>query len=428
MLKREIRRWDLVLLMINSIIGAGIFGLPATIAGQSGIYSIPAIFACGLVVFIIALCFAEVASRFTRTGGPYLYTLSAFGKIPAVTIGWILLITRLATYAAQINLLVSYLGFFHPVLALPFAKQTAITVITIGLSYITYRGVKTSTFTNNLLAIAKLLPLFLFIIIGAFFINPDLFDTSQPLPPLPEFSGSVFVLIFAFTGFEAILVNTGEMQNPARNIPFALMTALLFVAFFYGMIQIVCMGTLPDLANSEYPLSAAASLFMGPAGALLISIGAVLSVGGALNTVMLVGSRVPFAFSQENQLPKFFSFLHPRFRTPVWSLLTFTAVALFVSLTGTFIYAVTISVISKILIFLAVSAALIRFRHLDKGEPTYFRVRHGKILAVLSIIACLWLLVGTKISEIVAVLITIGTGLVIYFIYKLFSPSGKSAG
>jgi amino acid transporter len=346
--------------------------------------------------------------------------------VPAVTVGWILFVTRLATYAAQINLLVSYLGFFHPVLGLTVAKQIAITVITLALSYITYRGVKTSTFTNNLLAIAKLLPLFLFIIVGAFFINPSLFDTSQPLPSMPEFSGSVFVLIFAFTGFEAILVNTGEMQNPERNIPFALMTALLFVALFYGMIQIVCMGTLPGLADSQYPLSAAASLFMGPAGALIISIGAVLSVGGALNTVMLVGSRVPFALSEENQLPKVLSFLHPRFSTPVWSLLIFTAVALFVSLTGTFIYAVTISVISKILIFLAVSASLIRFRHTDRDNTTYFKLRHGILIAGISIAACLWLLMGTKLSEIVAVLITIASGLVFYFIYKYFSPSRKS--
>jgi len=228
-------------------------------------------------------------------------------------------------------------------------------------------------------------------------------------------------LIFAFTGFEAILVNTGEMQNPEKNIPFALMTALLFVAFFYGMIQIVCMGTLPDLAGSEYPLSAAATLFMGPAGALLISIGAVLSVGGALNTVMLVGSRVPFAFSEENQLPKVFSILHPKFKTPVWSLLTFTAIALFVSLTGTFIYAVTISVISKILIFLTVSAALIRFRMTDKGSVNFFRVRYGILLAIISIIACIWLISGTKLQELVAVAITIGTGLFLYFLFRLLS-------
>ena len=122
MLKREIRRWDLVLLFINSIIGAGIFGLPSTIFGLSGIYSIPALFACAFVVFIIALCFAEVASRFDKTGGPYLYTLKAFGEVPAVAVGWTLLITRLTTYAAQINLLVSYLGFFHPALALQIGR------------------------------------------------------------------------------------------------------------------------------------------------------------------------------------------------------------------------------------------------------------------------------------------------------------------
>jgi basic amino acid/polyamine antiporter, APA family len=421
MLKREIRRWDLVLLMINSIVGAGIFGLPSTIFKQSGIYSVPALFACAFVVFIIALCFAEVASRFDKTGGPYLYTLRAFGKIPAVTVGWILFITRLATYAAQINLLVSYLGYFHPLLALPAAKQIAITVITLVLTIITYRGIKTSTFTNNLLAIAKLLPLTVFIVVGAFFINPDLFDLHQTPPPLPEFSGSIFVLIFAFTGFEAILVNTGEMQNPRRNIPFALITAIFFVAVFYGLIQIVSIGTLPGLAESEFPLTEAAQIFMGPIGAILISIGAVLSIGGALNTVMLVGSRLPFAFSEEKQLPQLFSRLHIRFSSPIWSLAAFSGIALIVSLTGTFIYAVAISVISKIMVMVIVCAALIKFRKSDTKETTYFKLRYGKSIAIVTILACLWLLTGSKLSEVAAVLATIAVGLAFYFTYRFFS-------
>jgi basic amino acid/polyamine antiporter, APA family len=421
MLKREIRRWDLVLLMINSIIGAGIFGLPSTIFKQSGIYSVPALFACAFVVFIIALCFAEVASRFDKTGGPYLYTLRAFGKIPAVTVGWILFITRLATYAAQINLLVSYLGYFHPVLALPAAKQIAITLITLTLTIITYRGIKTSTFTNNLLAIAKLLPLTIFIVVGAFFINPDLFDLHQTPPPLPEFSGSIFVLIFAFTGFEAILVNTGEMQNPRRNIPFALITAIFFVAVFYGLIQIVSIGTLPGLAESEFPLTAAAQIFMGPIGATLISIGAVLSIGGALNTVMLVGSRLPFAFSEEKQLPLLFSRLHIRFSSPIWSLAAFSAIALIVSLTGTFIYAVAISVISKIMVMVIVCAALIKFRKSDTKETTYYKLRYGKTIAIVTMIACLWLLSGSKLTEVATVLATIAVGLAFYFTYKIFA-------
>jgi amino acid transporter len=421
MLKRDIRRWDLVLLMINSIVGAGIFGLPSTIFGLSGIYSIPALFACAFVVFIIALCFSEVASRFDKTGGPYLFTLKAFGEIPAVTVGWLLLITRLSTYAAQINLLVSYLGYFHPVLALQLSKYLAITVITLFLTVVTFRGVKSSTFMSNLLAVAKLLPLTIFIIVGAFYINPQLFDLHQAPPAIPKFSSSMFVLIFAFTGFESILVNTGEMQNPKRNIPFALITAIIFVAFFYGLIQIICIGTLPDLADSEFPLTAAAQIFMGPIGATLISIGAVVSIGGALNTVMLVGSRIPFAFSEEKHLPWFFSKLHPKFSTPVWSLLTFSAVALIVSLTGTFVYAVAISVASKIIILLLVCISLIKFRKSDRGETSYYKLRYGYAVALIGIIACIWLLSGSKLSEITAVLITTLAGLIIFFVYKLSS-------
>jgi len=236
----------------------------------------------------------------------------------------------------------------------------------------------------------------------------------------------MFVLIFAFTGFESILVNTGEMQNPKKNIPFALITAIIFVAVFYGLIQIVCIGTLPDLAKSEFPLTAAAQIFMGPAGAALISIGAVVSIGGALNTVMLVGSRIPFAFSEEKQLPGFFTKLHPKFSTPVWSLLAFSVVAMIVSLTGTFVYAVAISVASKIIILLLVCIALIKFRRTDRGESDYFKLRYGYLIAITGIVACLWLLFGSKLSEIAAVLITTFAGLIFFFLYKLSSGRSKT--
>ncbi|MEZ4999947.1 MAG: APC family permease [Bacteroidales bacterium] len=424
MLKREIRRWDLVLLMINSIIGAGIFGLPSSIFGLTGIYSIPALFACAFVVFIIALCFAEVASRFEKTGGPYLYTLKAFGEIPAVAIGWTLLVTRVTTYAAQINLLVSYLGYFNPVLASPGGKATAITVITIFLTIVTYRGVKSSTFVSNLLTVSKLIPLLLFVAVGLFFLKPELFELNQAPPPLPKFSGSVFILIFAFTGFESILVNTGEMQNPGKNIPFALMTAIFFVALLYGLIQVVCIGTLPDLAGSEFPLTAAARIFIGPAGATLVSVGAVVSIGGALSTVMFVGSRMPFAFSEEKQLPQLFSRLHAKFRTPVWSLLSFSVVALAVSLTGSFIYAAALSVAGKIFVLLAVCLAMIRFRRRDGEKTAPFMVRYGYAVAIVAILACIWLLSGSKPSEMLAVVITTVSGLAIVLVYKLAARKG----
>lgn len=420
MLKREIRRWDLVLLLINSIIGAGIFGLPSKIYALSGIYSIAALLVCAVIVLIIVFNFAEVASRFDKTGGPYLYTLAAFGKIPAFVIGWILLITRISTYAALINLLATYLVFFYPPFQGQIWRVAIISGVTLLLTIINFIGVRSSTRVSNGLAIAKVLPLFIFVIVGFFFIDTSLMQPSQSYPSSGEFATSVLVLIFAFTGFESVLVNTGEIQNPAKNIPFALILSILCVAVFYGLIQVVSMGTLPGLATSNTPIADSAQLFMGSGGGLLITIGAVISISGTLNSVMLVGSRVPYALSEENQFPGIFGRLHRKYQTPTLSLLLFSGVALLGSLSGSFLYALSISVISKILIFLAVCGALIKLRR-NKRQPTsYFKLPWGHLFAVGGIFASLWLLLSSKKAELIDVLITTAVGLMLFTLYKLF--------
>lgn len=420
-LKREISRWDLVLLLINSTIGAGIFGLPSKIFNLSGIYSLPALFLCAFIVFILVLNFAEVASRFKKTGGPYLYILKAFGKIPAFTIGWLILITRVSTYAALVNLMVTYLAYFNPVLLEPFYKISLITGITFLFTWVNYLGVRNSTILSNTLAIAKILPLLVFVVVGLFFIDPQLIQLNEAPPNLSDFSSSVLILIFAFTGFEAVLVNTGEVKEPKRNIPFALIVSLSFVAFFYALIQFVSIGTLPGLSNSDKPITDAAELFMGPMGAALIALGAVISIGGTLNAVMLIGSRVPYALSEENQFPKFFSYLHPKNHTPVYALFIFMAVTLVASLTGSFIYAVSISVISKILIFLLVCAAMIKLRRKDEKETSYFKLRYGYFFAITGILASIGLLLSSELSEFMDVVITVLVGLVLYGLYKILS-------
>ena len=419
-LKREIRRWDLVLLLINNIIGAGIFGLPSRIFSLTGFYSIPALFVCAGVVFVLVLNFAEVASRFRRTGGPYLYTLEAFGRWPAFVIGWLILITRLATYAALLNLLITYLGYFSPVWQDSNLYRISIIIgITAMLTLVNYRGVRNSTLLNNSLGVIKLLPLLVFILVGLFFINPDLIQTDHPLPSWSDFSAAVFILVFAFTGFEATLVNTGEVRNPAKDIPFALIVAISFIAVFYGLIQVVSIGTLPGLAGSDKPLTDAAEVFMGPMGAVFITLGAVISISGTLNAVMLVGSRVPYALSAEGQFPSFLSKLHPGYRTPVYSLIIFSGVSLLASLSGSFIYAASISVISKILILLTVCAALIKLRRQEKQERKhYFRLSYGYIWAVIGIVACLWLLFSADLGQLGSVIITTMIGLILYVIYR----------
>jgi len=417
MLKREITKWDLVLLMINTIVGAGIFGLPSKIFSLSGVYSLPALFLCALIVFILVLNFAEVGSRFDKTGGPYLYIYSAFGRIPAFIIGWLMLLTRIAAYAALINLFVTYLSYFDPVFAGPLHRNILMVAITLLLTSVNYIGVKSSTVFNNYFAIAKVLPLLIFVVAGMFYINPDFFDFSQSPPPPPDFSSTVLILIFAFTGFEAVLVNTGEIKDPRKNIPFSLVVSMIFVTVFYAMIQFVSIGTLPGLAASERPITDAAQLFMGSSGGLLITVGALVSIGGAMNAMMLMGSRIPFALSQENQFPKCFSQLHPKFQTPVYSILFFAGVTLIVSLTGSFIYAVSIAVINKVLVFFMVSAAMIKLRRKDKNNTSFFKLPYGFVFAVLGIAASVWLLSGSKIKELFDVLIAITTGIILYAAY-----------
>lgn len=408
--------------MINSTIGAGIFGLPSKIFSLSGIYSLPALFLCALIVFVLVLNFAEVASKFRKTGGPYLYILKAFGKIPAFVIGWLILITRVSTYAALINLMVTYLAYFNPVLNEPAFKFSLIIGITFFFTWVNYLGVRNSTILSNTLAIAKILPLLVFILVGLFFIDPDLIPFDESPPSLSDFSSSVLILIFAFTGFEAVLVNTGEVKEPRRNIPFALIVSLSFVAVFYALIQFVSIGTLPGLSTSEKPITDAAQLFMGSWGASLIALGAIISIGGTLNAVMLIGSRVPYALSEENQFPKFFSYLHPKNHTPVYALFIFTAVTIVASLTGSFIYAVSISVISKILIFLLVCAAMIKLRQKEEKEVKHFKLRHGYLFAITGLLASIGLLLSSKLSEFVDVLLTVIIGIIFYVLYKFFSP------
>ena len=421
MLKREIGRWDLVLLMINSIIGAGIFGLPSKIYALSGIYSIGAIFICAILILVIILNFSEVASQFKKTGGPYLYTYEAFGKFPGYIIGWLALVSRIAAYAALINLMVDYLSFINESFNNQWIRSITIILISALLFTINARGVKNSSRLNNLLGVSKLIPLSLFILVGLFFIDFDLLHFSNSTPTISDLSSTIVFLVFAFTGFEAALINTGEMSNPEKDIPFALILSIIFVAVFYMFIQLVAIGTFPELAGSNKPIADATYFFAGSIGGLIITIGAIISIGGTLNANLLAGSRLPFALSEKAQFPKFFLRTNEKTSIPIVSLVVYSIVTILVSVTGTFIYALSISVISKVLVFMIVSAALIKFRKMNKDAKVGFQLHHGYLSAISGIIICIWLLYASNHSDFIDVMITILVGLFIYLIMKLLT-------
>jgi len=426
MLKRGIRKWDLVFLIINSVIGAGIFGLPAKAFALSGPYSLLAFGVCAVVMLILILVFMEVSSRFDRTGGPYLYVKEAFGDLPAFAVGWVLMLTRLFSYGTLVNLLVIYLAFFSPVFEKEWVRITLIVGITAALATINLLGIKDSTRTTNILTVSKLVPLALFVLVGLFFLDGEAFDFSVA-PPMPDFASTALLLIFAFGGFEAGLVISGEVQNPRKNLPFALLTAALIITLFYLLIQVVSIGTLPGLATSDKPLADAATRIMGYGGGLLISLGAIVSILGTLNVQILSGSRLPFALSEAKQFPGFFSFVHPKFRTPTISVLFFSALCILVAIVWDFMGSLAISVIARLLIYLLVCGALIRLRNKNPDQD-YFKVRYGIPLAIAGMAATIWLLSSTQMQEIQDMALWTILGFVIFGAHKAIASRSTRSG
>jgi basic amino acid/polyamine antiporter, APA family len=390
-LVREVRRWDLVALMINSIIGVGIFGLPSQIYSLTGAYSLFAFVACAAVVLIVAVCYAEVASRFSATGGPYLYAHESFGPLIGFEVGWLAFLARVSTIAFGCNVLVSYAGFFAPAVTTG-AWRIAVMAVVVGLlALANIAGVGRGAKVSDFFTVGKLVPMTLFIAAGLFFIDPQRFALTGA-PSVSSFSLGVSQLIYAFTGFELGSIAAGEAREPQRNMPFAILIAIGVVVVLYILIQVVCIGTVPNLGASQRPLADASRVFLGRAGASIITAGVLTSAIGNLSAIILSGSRLPFAMAEAKQLPRIFATVHPKFHTPQTAILTTAGLGLLLGWSGTFRYTLSIGAITKLATFIASSAALIILRRRKAAPEAIFRVAGGPVLAVIAMLLCVWLL------------------------------------
>ena len=419
-LVRGIRRWDLVAITINGIIGAGIFGLPSKVYALIGTYSLIAFVACALVVALIILCFAEVGSRFDETGGPYLYAREAFQPAVAFEIGWLFWLVRITAFAANCNLLINYLSFFWTSAASPLWRASIIVLVVIVLAIINLLGIRQAAIVSNLFTVGKLVPIIIFIAAGLFLLNPQAY-TFGPTPSTGDFSKSVLLLVYAFTGFEMATIPAGEIRDPQRSLPRALLIAILVVVTLYIFIQVVCVGTLPGLGQSQKPLADAGSQFLGAAGGAIISAGAVISITGNLNILLLSGSRLPFAMAEQKQLPAFVGTVHRRFFTPYVAILITAGVMLFLTLKSSFLEALTISAIARLVTYGSTCLALLVFRAREDVPAALFRLPSGKVIATLSMLLIVWLLLHITLLEARAAAIAGAAGLVIYFAYWLYS-------
>ena len=418
-LQRGIRKWDLVAVAINGIIGAGIFGLPAKVYALIGTYSLIAFVACAVVVILIILCFAEVSSRFDETGGPYRYAREAFGPAVGFEVGWLSWLARLTAFAANCNLMVSYLGFFWAPANTPLGRAIIIVGVVVALAAVNIIGVRQAAITSDLFTIGKLVPMLIFIVAGLFFLNPQAFALG-PSPAAGAFSQSVLLLVYAFTGFEMAVIPAGEIRNPQQNLPRALLIASAVVAVVYVFIQVVCIGTLPDLAASSKPLADAAQKFLGTAGAAIISAGAIISIAGNLNILVLSGSRIPFAIAEQKQLPSFLARVHQRSFTPHVSIVITTSLMMVLTLRSSFVAALTISAIARLVTYAVTCAALPVLRRRSDVPKAMFRLPGGPAIAIAALLLAAWLLANSTVKEAIQATIVAAVGLLIYAGYRLY--------
>jgi amino acid transporter len=423
-LKRELGRWDLTAVGVNQVIGGAVFALPAALAATAGAWSPWMVAAVGLASMLIALSFAEVASRFEGTGGPYLYTRAAFGRFAAFEVGWMLWFTRAASWASVINVLVASLGFYWPVLTAGPARALLIAALIAAIAALNIRGIRQSSIVLNVFTVGKLLPLVVFIVAGIFFVDFSRLTAASEVS-VSDLSASALLLIFAFGGYEVVPVPAGEARDPRRAVPFALIMTIVIVSIVMTLVQVVALGTLPGLAASRTPLADAAVVFLGAAGAAMITIGAVVSASGNNIGQALSGSRNLFALAEQGDLPAFFGRVHHDFRTPVNAIVVTSAVAAVLAISGTFQTMAAASAISRLIVYVATCASALRLRHprfAGVVHPATFQVPFGPLIPSAAILIALTILAGASRTQVLAGLAALGAGAVLYMIALRQTP------
>jgi len=384
-LVRAIGRWSLAALAVNSIIGSGIFGLPATVAGLLGKRSIVAVLIAGAAMGIIMACFAEVASQFSEAGGPYLYARAAFGRLTGIVVAWMLYLSQTAAPAANANLFVIYLAEFWPAAKEPWPRFVILTILVGLLAVINALGARQGATVSNIFTVAKIVPLLMVVTAGAAvtLVRHAPWGASTAMPASVWIKAMV-LLMFAYGGFESALAPMSEARNPRRDAAFALFAALITCTVIYTLVQWVVVAVLGPGANSDRPLAEVARVTMGNLGAALVAFGALVSVCGYLSAKLLGMPRVTFALAKSGDLPQIFAKVSPTFHTPWFSIFFYAAAVWGLAIAGSFAWNVTLSVVARLFYYAVVCAALIALRR-KQPQAARFRLPAGPLFALLGI-------------------------------------------
>ena len=420
-LKRVIGVQGLALSIVNMVIGSGIFVLPAIIGMAMGAFGIFGYIFCSIMMAAIMLCYAEVGSKITTSGGSYAYVERAFGNFPGFIINWLFFFGwGILASAAMMNIIADSLALLWPSLLNPFIRGILFFFLMGIMVVINIIGTQQANIFVKSISILKLFPIIGIIIFGFSHIKIDNLHWEK-VPSLKTFSDTTLILFFAFAGFEASLGVSGEFKNPKKTVPFGIFLGGAIVLIVYLLLQTVTQGILGAdiVAHKNAPLAAVAEKIIGPAGTTLLLFTAALSCFGGVSADVMATPRSLFACANDGMFPKFLGKVHSKFATPYLAIITYASLIFIFSVSGGFKQLAILASAALLLVYLSVILATIKLRRdkEDELEKT-FKVPGGLIVPFIGMASILWLLTSLNKWEILSTIIFITTICLVFFVMK----------
>ncbi|MES2178940.1 MAG: APC family permease [Gemmatimonadota bacterium] len=419
-LLRVIGVWGLAAGIVNITIGGGIFRLPASpdVAGRLGAAAPLAYIVCAIVMGLIVLCIAEAGSRISLTGGPYAYVEETFGNYVGFLVGVLLWVVFCTSMPAVAGLLADTAARIVPAIGTTAGRMLFLAALFGIVGVINILGVTQGTRLNTLTAAAKLAPLLLLLGAGLFAIRGENLRWTDGFPSVSALSRASVFLIFAFAGIESALVPSGEVRDPGRTVPRAVLLAMGVITVVYIGLQIVAQGVLgPNLVGDSAPLATTAGIVFGPWGATLLSVGFIISAFGFLSGMTLSAPRALFAFARDGYLPRRIADVHPRYRTPWIAIIVQLALAWVLAITSGFDRLAIMANVAVALIYLGCAAAAFKLRSIPVAEgAASFRVPGGAAVPILAAVAILFLFTSVTLAEWGVLGAVIAVSSVLYFV------------
>ncbi len=422
-LKRVIGVRGLALNIVNGVIGAGIFALPAIVSIEMGAFGVFGYVFCSVMMAAIMLCYAEIGSRVITSGGSYAYVEAAFGDFLGYITNWLYFFGwGIVGSAAVINILADSLSAIFPAFANPLTRTVLFFILIGFMILINVRGAKQGIVLVQMITIIKLLPLLGIIIFGFSKINSANLHWEN-IPSIKTFGDTALILFFAFSGFETSLGVSGEFKNPGRTVPLGILLGGIVVLIVYMLLQTVTQGVLgAEIASFKgAPLAAVAEKIVGPVGATILLITAAISCFGGVSADVMATPRSLFAGANNGLFPKFLGKVHPKFATPHVAVTIYGSLIFIFSVSGGFKQLAILASAAILLVYLAVILATIKLRSKSTGavEKT-FKAPGGLITPLIGVGTITWLLTSLSKWEILSTIIFIAIVCVIYFFTKKF--------